>query len=402
MNLNDYRLAAYGKKNDKAQSTNLNNTNVNSEKKKTENTKKQPPKFTSDDALVAATEALTSGGLIKVPIQKDDKGQDSVYRRVAKFLILIGVDQAASVLKHLSQEETEKIIPEISSIRNVTPDEAISIFAEFEALKNRVAEGGGVETAQTILEKAFGYDKAQEMISHVVPVNRSKPFEYLHDASKEKIYALLKDESSAIRALVLSNLVPKTAAAVINLMSPEEKKEVVLRLAKMQSVSPDVLDRIDRTMHEKSLAVNDEKTSSIDGRDILSQIIKRMDITSGNDILSAISTSDKDLGDDLRSRMFTEEDVLNADDRFIQEYLRSMTETDIAYLIATKDDGFRKKIFSNMSKARGDTILEEEQIRKPMRRSDCDTITNKFYSDLRKAHEDGTLAVLNHGDDIYV
>lgn len=394
MNSNDYRIRAY---------QNASKTKSVGKEKPAEKiaiTKKQ--NFVSDESIKAATDALTSGGLLKVPVEQNPNGGDSVYRRVAKFLILIGVDQAAQVLKHLSQEETEKLIPEISSIRSVSDDEASAIFAEFKALELRVKEKGGVETAHTILEKAFGKSRADEMIKNAVPLPTSKPFEYLKDSSKEKVYALLKDESVAIRALVLSNLEPKKAASVINLMPTDEKKDLVLRLAKMNPVSPEVLDRIDRTMHEKSLALVDEKTSSIDGKNILSEILKRMDVHSGQEILSAISDSDDELGQDLRSRMFTEEDILNADTRFLQEYLRTLSNTDLAYLIAVKSTAFRAKILENLSSTRGDVVLEEEQLRKPMLRSDCDKITNAFYSYLRRAYEDGKLVISNRSDDIYV
>ena len=46
----------------------------------------------SDAAVRTAAAALTSGGLLKVTETKNKDGSDSVYRRVAKFLLLIGVD----------------------------------------------------------------------------------------------------------------------------------------------------------------------------------------------------------------------------------------------------------------------------------------------------------------------
>ncbi|MBE6361506.1 MAG: hypothetical protein E7059_08670, partial [Treponema bryantii] len=46
--------------------------------------------------------------LYKVP--KPEQKEDSIYRRVAKFLIIIGEDEAAKVLPHLAEEQIEKII----------------------------------------------------------------------------------------------------------------------------------------------------------------------------------------------------------------------------------------------------------------------------------------------------
>ena len=95
----------------------------------------------------------------------------------------------------------------------------------------------------------------------------------------------------------------------------------------------------------------------------------------------------------MRSRLFTMDDVVKSDDRFVQEKLREMSEVDIAYLIAAKPDEFREKILSNISSGRRQEVLAQEDILKPMRKSTCEDITNKFVGILRRAYEDGDLII---------
>lgn len=356
-----------------------------------------------DQRLDNATDYLKTSGLIKVPVSTpEETGKDSVYRRVAKFLVLIGEDEAAKILPHLSEKQIERIIPEIASIRTVGKDEAAVIMAEFQSLLEDARKSGGVETAREILQKAYGKDKADAMLSRAVVNEGKRPFEYLNDADNERIYLLLKDENVGVQSLVLSHLNPKKAAAVINLMNPSEKKEVVMRLAKMEPVNPDILRRLDQAMHEKSLNQTIEKAENIDGRNVLAQILKKMDVGAENDILSYLSDDDPDLGQDLRSRLFTIDDVIKADDRFVQDKLRSMEERDIAYLIAAKPEDFRNKVLDNLSQGRRAEVLDQEEILKPMRRSDCERITAEFFSVLRRAYEDGHLIIKDRSDDIFV
>lgn len=341
-------------------------------------------------------------GLLKVPGDQDSENE-SVYRRVAKFLLLIGEEEAAKVLPHLSEQQIEKIVPEIASIRTVSNDEAAVILAEFKGLLNQARKTGGIETAKDMLEKAYGKEKAERMLNKAIPFEGNVPFEYFRDADNEKIYHLLSDESVGIQSIVLSHLEPKKAAAVINLMNSAEKKEVVLRLAKMQPVEPDVVRRIDHSMHEKSLAYTAEKAEVIDGRNALAQILKKMDAGKENEILSVLADDDPDLGQDLRSRLFTIDDVINSDDRFIEETLRKFEDRDICYLIAAKTDEFREKILQNVSQTRRSEILSQEEILKPMRRSDVDKTTAYFFSILRRAYEEGHLIIKGRDDDdIYV
>lgn len=398
MNLNDLRANAY-KSNSKTNSR--TDENIKPVIKMTEDSsEKKSSKFSGNPELKAAADALTHGGLLKVP--QAPGGKEDVYRRVAKFLILIGVDQAALVIKHLSQEETEKIIPEITAVRKIDPDEALEILEEFDSIINRVKESGGTHTAQNILEKAFGKQRAQDLMSRLNLEEEEKPFSYLGEKEPERILELLKGEANAVKALVLSYVPPKKAADVINKLSGEDKKEVIMQLAHTKKVSPDVLHRVDKAMHEKSLKQIDIKTNQIDGRGVLAEILKKMDFKAEQDIIDSLRTGDPELGEDLQTRLFTMDDVLGADDRYLQGYLREFNDTELAYLIGDKPDEFREKIFKNISKTRADIVLEEEQVRKPMLKRDCNEITQKFYSHLRHAWEDGQLIIAGRDDEVYV
>ena len=355
--------------------------------------------FGGNEGLSRAADTLKKGGLLKIP---ESSSGDSVYRRVAKFLLIIGVDEAAKVMRHLTEEQTEKIIPEIASIRSVDPKEASEILSEFEGLLKQARQSGGADIAREMLEKAYGAEKAESMLQKAVSLSGGKPFEYLNTADDERVYFLLKDESPAVQALVLSRIKPEKAASVIGKMDVEVKRDVISRLAKMQPISPDVLARTDKAIYEKSLSIAAEKAESIDGKNALAEILRRMPLASEDEIIETISGEDADLANDIRKRLFTLEDVEKSDDRFIQELLRTMSEKEIAYLIAGKAEPFRKKILYNVSKGRGDTVLEEEQLAKPMLKRDCDDVTGKFLSAMRSAYEEGKFKIDGRDDGEYV
>lgn len=355
---------------------------------------------TSDDVKNAAKN-LTSGGLVKIPASSTEK--DSIYRRVAKFLVIVGIDEAAKILPHLTEEQTEKIIPEIASIQKITPEESASILEEFESLVEKAREEGGLETARNILTKAYGSEKAEDMLKKSVKYPDGKPFDYLSDANAERIKVLIDGESDAVKSLVLSQIEPKKAAKVINLMDVDDKKKIVLRLAKMKTVAPEVLAEIDRSLHEKLLTQNTENSQNMDGRGVLAQILKRMNPSVENSIINTLSEQDPELGEDLRKRLFTEEDVIGSDDKFIQNYLHDMEDRDIAVLIYGKNDAFREKILSNVSKNRRRVILDEESMIHHLTKSDSEKMTSSFYSVLRRAWENGDLRVSGRDEgEVYV
>lgn len=395
---------ADGKKSDQKNANQFffKNNNLNQNQKKVE-FEVPESNYEGNFQAKAAAKALTSGGLLKVPEeQKDADGRESVYRRVAKFLLLIGIDEAAKILPHLSEEQTEKIIPEIATIRTIPNDEAEKILEEFQGLFDKARNQGGLETARTILDKAFGEKKADEFLGKVEPFANGKPFEYLSEADADRVSTLLADESNPVRALVLSYLNPKVSAAVISSLSDEDKKDVILRLAKLKEVNPDIVKRVDKAMQEKMNNLATSKSNKIDGKSTLAQILKKMSPDAEEEILNKLSDTDPELGADLRERLFTIEDILNADDKYLQKYLASADEKDIAYLIAGKEDDFRNKILKNLSENRRKSVLETENILKPMRKSDCEKAAAKFFSAMRRAYEDGKLYIKGRDDEIYV
>lgn len=400
MTFNDLRKNAY--KSSVSKTLGQKDSQVKKEDFSVQKEKKEKHKSQNPE-LNAASDALISGGLLKVPVSKKEAdGRDSVYRRVAKFLLIIGVDEAAKILPHLTEEQTEKIIPEIASIRSVSPEETSQILEEFESLLKTAREGGGIDTAREILKKAYGEKKAKELIDKSVPFPLEKPFEYLNDIDKERINLLLKEESVQVKALVLSRLNPKKAASVINLMDSKEKSEVAFRLLKLEPVSPEVIKSLDEALHKKLLLQNSQKTNSIDGKNVLAEILKKMSFSTENSILSKISSEEPSLANDLRERLFTVDDVVNSDDRFIQETLMMYSNYEIACLVYKRDENFTKKIFQCISQGRISQVQDELNINQAFSKSECDKIHSKFLNTLRNAFEEGKLFIKNRTDDVYV
>ena len=149
------------------------------------------------DSMSDLESEIRRRGLIKVSTEGVQK--ESPYRRVAKFLYLIGEEQAAKVLQKLTREQIEKVVAEMLTIRYVDKDEAAYILSEFAALYNDAKNSfGGIETAESILTSAFGAQKAQEIIERSVPPAAAKPFDFLDGIDGEKNRMALRPQAAPI------------------------------------------------------------------------------------------------------------------------------------------------------------------------------------------------------------
>ncbi len=341
-------------------------------------------------------------GLIKVPV--DEKTKESPYRRVAKFLFIIGKDQAAQVLKQLSKEQIDKVVAELVTIQSIDKSEALEILNEFNTLyaKNKNSLGG-VETAKNILTEAFGSSRAEEILENAVPEKQSVPFEYLQGLENDTLTNLLAGELASSKAIILSQLDPKQAAAYISSLSDEtEKKEIILRLAKIKKIDSEILRQISEALKKKLVDVHANKTSSIDGISVLAEILRSIDYKTGSAILDSLENTDETLADTVRNKLVTLDDVITLQPRFIQYLIRPMPAAELARLIHAKSEPFRKAVLSNLSKTKASVVLQEEEFISPISKKELQETVDSFLQRVKSEIKNGRIIIARNEDEKFV
>jgi flagellar motor switch protein FliG len=332
---------------------------------------------------------------------------NSKYTRVAKFLILIGSEQAAMILAELDSEQVNEITKEIALIKYVKPDEREEILAEFDTLFSKLysysgSSHGGIETARRILYAARGPEKGEALLNKAVPESKENLFGFLEEFSPEQLVMVLKDEAAQTIALILSRLVPKLSAKTLSKLPKESKPEVLLRMAHQKEISPEVLEQISAALKEKvrhiSGGVNDIQ---IDGIKTLAAILKQGDYSFGEKLINELEKESPLIGKDLKEKLYTLDDVINTVDRPIQEKLAGMTERDIAVLLKGRENEFSEKILSCVSAGRRKLIREEFEILGAVPVRECETVTGEFLSWFRTARENGDI-ILYSDEDVFL
>ena len=337
-------------------------------------------------------------GLLKIP------SEDSKTRRVAKFLILIGSDQAARILGELEPQQVEEISQEIAAIRGIGPEEAEAILAEFKSLFSLPSgfyggSSGGVEAARRILYTAYGPEKGEELLNKSVPDTKEHIFDFLEEFNPEQLVFLLKDESPAAAALVLARLSSKASAETLIKFPPALKPEILKRIAHQSEVAPEVLEQVAQALREKArLLGSSAKDIAIDGMQTLAAILKQGDYSLGDRIINKLESENPDIGRDLKDKLYTLDDVLAVFDRSLAEKLKTMTDKDIALLLKGRKQEFQDKILSNVSTVRRNIIREEGEILGAVPKRDCDEAAKEFMTWFRQAREKGELILASDED----
>ncbi|GHT58853.1 flagellar motor switch protein FliG [Spirochaetia bacterium] len=349
--------------------------------------------------------AKTPGGIPQtIKREAGDGTEDSKYRRVAKFLILIGGDEASRILSHLEGEQVEAISREIASIRGITAEEGEAILEEFKSLLASSyaysgSTAGGVEAARRLLYAAFGPEKGEALLNKSVPDSRENPFGFLEDFSGDQVVLLLKEEAPSTAALILSRLPPKFSAAVLARTTGERKLEIVRRIARMDQVAPEVIERVASALKEKARHIGAAGAAvDMDGMSALAEILKAGDYSFGDRLLNELENEDPALGRTLKERLYTLDDVITAEDKPLQDKLRTMSDHDIALLLKGKASDFVEKLLSNVSAQRRGLIREEGEIMGAVPRKEVDEASQNFLAWFRLNREAGNILLLSDED----
>lgn len=321
--------------------------------------------------------------------------------KAAKFLLLLGRDEAANVIRHLKPDEIEKVSREIARIDRIDTVEANEILTEFGWLAKTQAASleGGPEIAESMLAAAFGAERAREVFRKAVPESR-KPFSFLNDFDARQLLVLFKDESPQMIAMILPYIDAKLASGVISELSKPTRSDVIQRIARLDRSSPDVIERVEAVLRDKAAKIGRvDSGERIDGAAVLAGILKHVDGGLEGTILSGIEEDNPTLSQDIRERLFTADDVLRVANRDMQKGLRDLSERDIALVLKGKSQAFRDKILSNVSQGKRTMVLEEYEIMGTVRRDEADKATKSFIDFYKKRWEAGDL-ILEGDDDL--
>jgi flagellar motor switch protein FliG len=336
------------------------------------------------------------------PGNPKDIARDKGYEKAARFLVLLGKEQASEVLKHLSEEEVAGITKEIASLERLDTREAAKILEEFGYLiktKDLLARGGA-DMAKEILRAAFDEDRANALIERLTLKTAPHPFAFLMDLDIEQVKLLLKNESPQVLAVIIPHLSPELGAQVLGSLAPEVQVPVVQRMANLAQINPEVLRRAEGTLREKVRAQGQIVTQEVDGQAVLADILRNMAPGAERAIMENLKSQDRSLAQALAKRLMTMDVLFAIPDRDLEKVLRDFSETELARIVKGLSDTQLARLQANLSERRWE-LVEQESVRLgSMFRSEIDRALAEFMDYIRSQRDKGEIRIIEEGEQV--
>ncbi|MBK5459381.1 flagellar motor switch protein FliG [Peribacillus sp. TH27] len=326
-------------------------------------------------------------------------------QKAAILLISLGPDVSASVYKHLSEEEIERLTLEISGVRKVDSQDKEEILEEFHniALAQDYISQGGIGYAKQVLEKALGTDQAAAIINRLTSSLQVRPFDFARKADPGQILNFIQNEHPQTIALILSYLDPTQAGHILSELPQEVQADIARRIALMDSTSPEIINEVEQILERKLSATVTQDYTQTGGVEAVVDVLNGVDRSTERTILDALETQDPELAEEIKKRMFVFEDIVTLDGRAIQRVVRESENEDLKLSLKVASDEVKEIVFRNMSKRMVETFQEEMEYMGPVRLRDVEEAQSRIVAVVRRLEEKGEIVIARGGgDDIIV
>jgi len=344
--------------------------------------KAELPDLDGNDALQAELEAL------------------STTQRAAVLMLLLGEEQAASIIRYMDPKEVQALGAAMVSVGDISQEAVNAVLDDFIAtFKKQTSLGLGTsDYVESVLRAALGEDKAASVLGRINPTSASKGLEILRWMDARSIAEMVQGEHPQVVAIILSVLENAVAADVLSFLPQEARPEIVERVARLETVQPAAMEELEAIMRKQFASRSTSASSSFGGVKAAAKIMNLTKVDMESVIMKGVESLDADLAQAIQDNMLTFADLGSVDNRAVQTLLRNIEPDLLMVALKGADEIVRDKFMSNMSERARAVFLDDMEAKGPMRLSDVEDAQKKIMRQARKLSEAGEL-MLAAGDD---
>lgn len=325
-------------------------------------------------------------------------------RKAAIFLLGLGQETSAKLIRELAPDEIKRISVEISSLNAVDPDHVLNILEEFESLAttSRYFARGGAESARRILESALGPESAQQLLEGPVQPSSTPDtaMSILETTDPRQIASFLRSEHPQTIALILSNLAPEQAGSVLMSLPAPLRPQVVARMGSLDRISPEIYQRITEAIGLKLKSFR--KVNRSNGIKSVASMLNQVDASAVDEILEAVASQNAPMVDSIRNLMFVFEDVVKVDKEGIRVLMQRADRKVLMMALKGTTSEIKQHFTQVMSERSAEMLAEDMEALGPVRIKDVEAAQQEIIALIRTLQQEGVVGSTRGGGDQYV
>jgi flagellar motor switch protein FliG len=295
----------------------------------------------------------------------------------------------------------QRIGAAMAKLTNVSKEEVHTVITDFaSSVESQTSVGVGAEDfLRKVLVDALGQEKASSIIDRISIGRSTKGLEALKWMDARAVAELIRLEHPQIIAIVLAYLEPDQSAEILTCLPANVRSDIMVRIATLDGVQPSALSELDDIMEKTFAGKGTARTSALGGAKAAANIINNLEPSHESVIMDQIVQTDEALGSRIQDLIFVFDNLMQIDDRSMQELLRQVSSDRLLLAMKGCEDAMKEKIFKNMSQRAAEMLKDDLESKGPVRISEVEGAQKEILQTARKLAEAGTITLAGKGDE---
>ncbi|MCK6595331.1 MAG: flagellar motor switch protein FliG [Bacteriovoracaceae bacterium] len=327
-----------------------------------------------------------------------------------EYALLNGQDKASILLSSLGMNITQLIFTNmkdndvkrmINAMANVKRAPIWMVKRVLEDFYKQLNEENDLLFAENrgrdFIINTLGEERAKQLLGQIVEVGQSNTLESLELVDTRTLSNFLINEHPQTIALIVAHLAPDRKVDVLRRLPEGLQAEVVLRVANLDYVSPELISQLDDVLKTELSTLGSIDTNQLGGVEPIADMLNLMDKNTEKNIMSRVEEKDPELAEEIRKLMFVFEDLMYVDDKGIQNLLREVDNGKLVIAMKTAPEEIKQKIFKNMSNRAATLLREDLEALGPTKLSDVEKAQAEIVQKCKELEAQGK-AFIARGD----
>ncbi|PIP96804.1 MAG: flagellar motor switch protein FliG [Bdellovibrio sp. CG12_big_fil_rev_8_21_14_0_65_39_13] len=323
-------------------------------------------------------------------------GQD----RAALLLSSLGVQTTQLIFEHMRDNDVKRMINAMSNVSKAPIWMIKRVLEDFYKQLNEESDLLFSENrGRDFIINALGEDRAKQLLGQIVDVGAGYTLESLELVDTRTLANFLINEHPQTIALIVAHLNPERKVDVLRRLPEGLQAEVVLRIANLDYVSPELIAQLDDVLKTELSTLGSIDTNQIGGVEPIADMLNLMDKNSEKNIMARVEEKDPELAEEIRKLMFVFEDLVFVDDKGIQALLKEIDQQKLVVALKTTNEEIKTKLFKNMSNRAATLLMEDLEALGPTKLSDVEKAQSEIVQKCKELESQGKAFIMRGGSD---
>ena len=320
-------------------------------------------------------------------------------QKAGLFMLAVGTEHSAKLFEKMDDEEIRELSTHMSTLGNINSALIERLFVEFaDQLSSSGSLVGTYDSTERLLRAGLSEERVALIMEEIRgPAGRTM-WDKLGNVNENVLANYLKNEYPQTVAVVLAKIKPDHASRVLSVLPENFAMEVIMRMLRMEAVQKDILAHVEKTLRAEFMT-NLASTAQRDSHELMADIFNSLDRNTENRFMTALEERNRESAEQIKSLMFTFDDLSRVDPAGIQMLLRQVEKDQLAIALKGAGEEVADLFFSNMSERAGKMLKEDMEAMGAVRLKDVDEAQASVVVVAKALADSGEIVISSGSDD---